>query len=444
MRVPFLLVLLAATASAQAPAGLDGHWSGAAVYTDGALRLLDLEIAVQDGDLDVVLTQPYNGFTRFGVSFTYEPGRIDGELAAELFGDEMRLVADLDDGTLRGTVVIGQDTTATVSLSRVVDYPLPGYSVEEVSFQAGVDTLAAAILLPDGEGPFATVVLVPGRGYGSTRGDMASWGLLMARNGIAALAVDSRGTGSSTGVDSLVTGAERVEDLDAALDFLATHPSVRPDAVGVLSNSAGGWVTPLAIQDRDDVAFWMALVSPAGSLADQQAEGTLALMRRSGQSFTEAEVAAARAYHVDLVEKSIAGEPWSAIAPLVADARRQSWAEFADLPDSPTDEQPSYFRRRTDFDNTAALGRLTLPILAIYAGEDDIVPPDYHISALRAMLGSTDDLTVLVLPGADHSLGRPSGPVGDGAWPVGYQRVWGRSGVLFTTLVDWARQQAGL
>lgn len=443
MRAFLLSLALAASATAQVPPDLEGQWSGAAIYDGGALRLIDLEIDVPSADvLEVVLTQPYNGFTRFSFPFAYEPGgSADGYMTAELFGDEMRLLIDLEDGTLRGTVVVGSDTTATVSLSRVLDYGIPTFDLEDVSFVAGRDTLYGSLVVPTSAGPHPTVLMVPGRGYGYGRGEMGEWATMMARNGVAALVYDARGTGSSTGVDSLTTGADRIEDVRVALDVLAGHPSVRADAVGVLSNSAGGWVTPLALEGRDDVAFWISLVGPVGSLAEQQSAAVRQLMRDSEQEFSDADYAAATAYQAQLVEVA----SWPEVAPLVEAAREQPWAEFADLPEGPENEQLRYFARRRGFDNTAALEVVRIPTLAVYGTADWVVPPGDHVPALEAASQRAGfDLTLPVLEGVDHSLGIPSGAVGEGSWPEGYTRAWARPGRLFTTIVDWTRAQAGL
>ncbi len=447
IRLLLLACLVAAPAGAQIPDALAGRWSGAAVYTGGALRLLDLDVSVVAADsLGTVLTQPYNGFTRFAVGFEYAPGRADGELTAELFGDEMRLVVDLTDGTLRGTVVTDGDTTATVSLARVLAYPLPTLRIDDLTFRAGPDTLAGSLVLPSGAGPHPVALLVPGRGFGYARTEMADWATLLARNGVGAFVYDARGTGGSTGNDSLTTGDDRVADVRAALDLLSSHPDVRGDALGILSNSAGAWVVPLAIEGRSDVSFWVSLVGPVGTLAGQQSAAVRRLMQDSGTLFTDAEVAAAVAYQERLVQLSLDGAPWAAFAPVVADASTQRWAEFADLPDSLTDEQLAYYRRRARFDNAAAMRRLRVPMLAVYGTADWVVPPEVHVPALRAAAAEAgnDALTVLVLPGAEHSLGVPGGRVGEGAWPGGYERVWGRSGVLFTTVAGWVRAQVGL
>ena len=437
------LFALAPAASAQIPDALAGRWSGAAV-SDGVPRLFDLQFEVEGDSLTTILTQPYNGFTRFGFDFRYtSEGPADGTLTGGLFGDEMRLLVDLADGSLRGTVASADSVTATVYLRRVLDYPLPGFSFAEASVPAGADTLSGTLLVPEGAGPHPAAVLVAGRGGYRTRGDMGEWAALLARNGIAALVYDQRGVGRSTGRPE-ATGETRVENVDAALDWLRAQDGIDGARVGVLSYSAGGWVTPLAIQDRDDVAFWVSLAGPAEGLAAQQGHTTTQLMRASGEEYAAAEYAAAFAYQARLVELAQAEAPWSDYAPLNAAARSARWAAHALIPDSLQQEDLAYYRSRTAFnDPDDALRRLDLPILALYGGADVIVHPDDNVPRLRQLVGD-DALTVVVLDGAEHSLGRPAGVHGAGDWPEGFRRPWARPGRLFTTIVDWTRERVGL
>ena len=436
-------VAFAPAAAAQVPDELAGRWSGAAV-SDGVPRLFDLEFEAEGDSLTTILTQPYNGFTRFSFDFRYSPeGPADGTLSGGLFGDEMRLLVDLADGSLRGTVTVDDSVTATVYLRRVLDYPLPGFSFAEASLRAGADTLSGTLLLPEGAGPHPAAVLVAGRGGYRTRGDMGEWAALLARNGIAALVYDQRGVGRSTGSPD-ATGETRVENVDAALDWLRAQPAIDGVRVGVLSYSAGGWVTPLAIQDRDDVAFWVSLAGPAEGLAAQQGHTTTALMRAAREPYTDAETEAAFAYQVRLVELAQAGAPWSDYEPLNDAARAARWAEHALIPDSLGQEDLSYYRSRAAFNDTdAALRRLDLPILAVYGGADVIVHPDDNVPRLRQLVGESA-LTVVVLDGAEHPLGRPAGLSGEGAWPERYRRPWARPGRLFTTVVEWTRERVGL
>jgi hypothetical protein len=53
----------------------------------------------------------------------------------------------------------------------------------------------------------------------------------------------------------------------------------------------------------------------------------------------------------------------------------------------------------------------------------------------NAALAANPDVTVLVAPGADHTLARPAGYVGEGE--ARYYRPWTRSAVVFDTLIAW-------
>ncbi len=163
----FLVLCGPGRSLAQVPLALEGRWSGAAIE-NGTPTLFELEFELVDDSVHTTLTQPYSGYSRFPYPFRYE----DGRLKSGLFGDEMDLIVDLRRGQLRGTVVNEGEITKTVFLQRVLDFPLPGYREEEVSYRAGSDTLAGSLLLPDGPGPYPAIVFVAGRGYGSRYGSI--------------------------------------------------------------------------------------------------------------------------------------------------------------------------------------------------------------------------------------------------------------------------------
>lgn len=281
MRLISCLALATLFASGPVAAqSLDGKWSGGAV-SQGSLLLFDLEFETIGDSLHTILTLPYNGFTRFPYPFQYR----DGRLKSELFGDEMDLLVDLEEGQLRGTVVEDDSVSATVFLQRVLSFPLPGYREEEVRFSAGTDTLAGSIPLPEGPGPYPAIVYVTGRSYGNRcqTYDMAN---RLVKFGIAGLVFDSRGTGRSTGRREATIGEGRSEDVSGAIEVLSKRDDIRRDQIGLLGNSAGGWVAPVVARRSPHVAFIVTIVGPAESLADQQGHVIQGLMRRSGVEFT--------------------------------------------------------------------------------------------------------------------------------------------------------------
>ncbi|MEM1269061.1 MAG: alpha/beta fold hydrolase [Bacteroidota bacterium] len=432
-----LLVLLALPVWAQTPpADLEGRWSGAYIE-QGTPTLFDLELRIEADTLAATLTQPYNGFSRFRIgSVRYE----DGHVRTALFGDLMDLRHDPVAGNLLGTITEDDSVTARVFLKKVIDFPLPEVSRREVRVPAGRDTLGGFLYLPEGSGPHPAIAYVPGRGA-TTRYSMADMAGRLARIGFAGVILDARGTGSSTGTFETITSTERFADLRANLDFLAGQPEIDPSRVGVLSNSAGGWVAPVVIAEREDVRFWVSIVGPAEGLAEQQGHVIQALMQQAGDStLTPSDYAAADAYTQELVRLMQAGALWPDVEPVVDEARDSRWWPYVDQPVDLTHPELSYFRSRPGFGAPeAAIRQLDLPILAVYGEKDIIVDPIYNVPKLRAATAGNPNVTILELPEANHSLGLPSGFRGEGEWPQRYYQGWSRPPAYYVTLVEWLR-----
>lgn len=433
------LVVVAFPADAQTardsiPEGLLGRWAGAHIE-QGTPALFELDFSFDaEGNLRTELTLPYNGYDRFAYDFTFTPGGpYDGTLTSGLFGDEMRLVVDLAEGHLRGTVMEGDSVTARVHLQKVVRFDLPPVRSEEVRYRAGRDTISGAIYFPATGARPPAVVLVPGRGYG-TRGNMIAWAKLLARSGIAALAFDARGKGRSTGDNASVTSDDRFEDVHAAFDFLSDRDDLGP--VGLLGNSAAGWIVPNVAAEREDVAFVVTLVGPAESLADQQGHVTTAYMRASGGAYSDAEYREAFSYQRQTVLLAQSGASWDEFERINEPARTSRWAEHALIPDSLNAPDLDYFRRRKGFD-VPRWDQVEVPVLAVFGEADLVVPPDDNVPLLEAALADNPDVTIVILPGADHAMARPSGMVGEGQWPDRYYRLWTRSPWVFEAVTEW-------
>jgi pimeloyl-ACP methyl ester carboxylesterase len=434
---------MAAPASAQSvkepvPEGLLGRWAGALIE-QGTPALFELDFSLDaDGRLRTVLTLPYNGYDRFPYDFVYTTdGEYDGTLTSGLFGDEMRLVLDLGEGHLRGTITEGDSVTARVHLQKVVRFDLPRIRSEEIRFRAGRDTIAGAIYFPDDAVRPPAVVLVPGRGYGS-RGNMSAWGKLLARSGIAALAFDGRGTGRSAGDNDAVTTLERFEDVHGALDLMAARTDLGP--VGLLGNSAAGWIVPNVAAEREDVAFVITLVGPAESLADQQGHVTTAYMRASGETYSEPEYAEAFEYQRQTVLLAQSGSSWDEFEKINEPAKAARWAEHALIPESLDAPDLDYFRRRVGFDAPNWAG-VRVPVLAVFGEADLVVTLEDNVPLLESALAANPDVTIVILPGADHAMARGAGLVGEGTWPDRFYRLWTRSPWVFEAVIEWLQER---
>jgi len=115
---------------------------------------------------------------------------------------------------------------------------------QDVVFESGGVRLGGTITLPGGRGPFPGAVLIGGSGP-SDRHNGGFFDVLtghLVASGVASLAYDKRGVGSSTGRWDTATIGELAADADAACTVLQAHMAVA-DAVSVLGHSEGGWVT---------------------------------------------------------------------------------------------------------------------------------------------------------------------------------------------------------
>lgn len=123
--------------------------------------------------------------------------------------------------------------------------------------------LGGTINLPLGAGPFPAVLLLPDEtipqhvnGAYDLLGELADY---LARQGLAVLRLDARGTGRSAAVPEANTAAELMADAQSALNFLRTHPGVDPVRVGLLGHGEGANVALLAAAQTPAPAFLVAL-----------------------------------------------------------------------------------------------------------------------------------------------------------------------------------------
>lgn len=163
--------------------------------------------------------------------------------------------------------------------------PQDGYTVEKVIFQSRPNHhVTASFYLPAGKGPFPGAIMPIGHSTNGKAADYVQRGcILLAKNGIAALAYDPIGQGerrqmldgegkveaavkSSTNEHTLTmvggllagrtTAGYRIWDGIRALDYLASRPEIDPERLGCTGCSGGGTLTSylMALDPRIKVA----------------------------------------------------------------------------------------------------------------------------------------------------------------------------------------------
>ena len=263
---------------------------------------------------------------------------------------------------------------------------------QDVTFQSGDATICGTITTPRGSGPHPAVVFIPGSGP-SHRERYRSHAQHFAQRGIASLSCDKRGVGGSSGDWRRATFDDLAADALAGIRVLQSYKYVDAQQIGLCGRSQGGWIAPLVASQSEDITFMILVSGPGVSPAEQvlyriesaagargfpaSLTGSALLAKRMLDSFTRTAFAGGR----------LQGIGTSGWAPRFVN-RAYRWAQVM------------------DFDPVPVLENVTCQVLAVFGETDTVVPVERSIDVVRRCLtrGECDDLTVAVIPQADHQL----------------------------------------
>jgi uncharacterized protein len=116
---------------------------------------------------------------------------------------------------------------------------------QAVTFPSAGLRLAGTVRVPSGVRPGerrAAFLVLHGFGSNHTSSNVQQPTKVLNDAGYVTLGFDMRGCGQSEGERGNLICLEEVEDTSSALTFLAKHPSVDPDRIGLIGSSFGGAV----------------------------------------------------------------------------------------------------------------------------------------------------------------------------------------------------------
>jgi dienelactone hydrolase len=232
----------------------------------------------------------------------------------------------------------------------------------EVRFRSGGATLSGTLTLPPGPGPYPAVAWVTGSGR-TTRAYLPDLLGLLLHHGVAVLAYDKRGVGQSGGsypgesaIQSTIDVLAR--DADAAVRFLAARPEIDPNRVGLAGHSQAGWIIPLAASRDTAVRFAVIFSGPAVTADEND-------------------------HYQNLTGE---GEAPPTLSPEAIDARV--------LAEGPGGVDPIPWIRA-----------LRIPVLWLYGGLDQHVPPRLSVLRLAPIAGEPGrEFTIETFAGGNHAL----------------------------------------
>jgi pimeloyl-ACP methyl ester carboxylesterase len=389
-----------AAAGGKAASTIDGHWEGA-LDRNGAKMAVRFDFKTRDGETSIqfssdswmVMDWPVGEIKYAFPKFHFDLGGDSGNKTA--------FDGELDGDTMEGRFA-GSEGEGSFSLRRVASVPL-AYKKEDVSFHNGGVTLSGTLFIPNTSGPHPAVIFVHGS-QAQTR-----WGTIMffadrfARRGIAALAYDKRGTGTSSGDWKTATYEELSDDALAGIHMLQQREEIHPDQIGALGHSEGGAVVAIMAAHSKDVAFIISADGTTGPSYKQDLFRVRKIVEARG--FTKAEVTRAMAFYNMWLQVARTGQGREQLDAEIPKVQNEKW--FALVAPPPRDHWAwTEYRKRADFDSLRYWAKVKVPVLLLYGERDEKVPATESIEQIDKALhaAGNPDYTEILIPQAEHNL----------------------------------------
>jgi pimeloyl-ACP methyl ester carboxylesterase len=269
---------------------------------------------------------------------------------------------------------------------------------EEVEFSGAGVRLSATITVPGPASASPGIVLIGGSGPSDRHND-GFFDLLrdhLVDAGVAVLAYDKRGAGRSSGNWATATVDDLAADAAAAVAALQARPQVTGRA-GVLGHSEGGWVALRLCARLATLRHLIINSCPAVSFAESEVYA----LTRAG-----AEPDKAAALIAQLTAAVRAGLDYQEGQRILASCDHEPWYPALAADGFSLDAAAwSQLGAWGHYDPGPDLDQLTTPTLAIFGGNDPLVPVHTSIARLRDTAERTARLQqITVFPGAGHRL----------------------------------------
>ncbi len=276
-----------------------------------------------------------------------------------------------------------------------------------LSFRWNHLQLAGSLHLPEGPAPYPAVLMAQGSGPSDrdSGGYFPPLRRALLDRGLAAFAFDKPGCGESSG-DWRHHGLEgRAEQITVGLDHLRDHPSIDGDRVGLFGHSQGGWLTQMLAGRQLPLAFAVAGSAPTMTVREQILYDHRQTLGSKGHG--DAAIAEALTLTQALQRAADEGEAFDTVASrLLAPASARPW--YVDL--GPIDNADDWHHFavlvRDRFDPAGALSRVACPFLAVYGGQDRLLPAweSAHRTGEALAMAPCTDATIVVFPTTDHRI----------------------------------------
>lgn len=255
-------------------------------------------------------------------------------------------------------------------------------------------------LPPDAERPLPAVVLA--HGSGPVTRHAGPWITFFLEQALAVLSYDKRGTGESGGAWETSTYLDLAEDLSAAVDWIRRQEEIDADRVGVHTSSQSGWYGPRTAKMNPGIAFLIQRAAPAVDIGVGTAHEIREEWRAEG--LNEDVIAPAYDFWLELHQLAAEQASLDEARELADEAARQPWFEptFGDWLELDT----GWWERHVanmQLEPAEDVAELSIPVLWFLAEEDENVPYEASMTALKGARESNRKLKVVTVHDAPHS-----------------------------------------
>jgi hypothetical protein len=399
-----------------------GRWEGS-IEAPGEPLVVKVDLEQADGAWSGTIDIPAQGasdlplsdVTVDGATVQFTIAGVPGDPTFEGTLADSEISGEFTQGPARLPFRLGREAVEVEAPARPQEPkpPFP-YDEEEVEYRNGNVRIAGTLTLPPGEGKVPAALLISGSGALNRDLELAGHKpfLVLADHltqlGIAALRVDDRGVGGSTGSTWQSTSRDKANDVLVGVRFLRGHDRIDPERVGLIGISEGGLVAPLALNrvEPGTIAYAVLLAGPGvpgGDLLRQQLRRIAAADGVPAEKIEELAALQDRALQIVASEMPPA-EAEAALREVAAEqmASAPATAQLSDedlestLAAAVETNLSPWFRFFIRYDPRPALGGLAVPTLALFGGKDTQVDADQNQSAMEAaFVGSSNkDITV--------------------------------------------------
>jgi hypothetical protein len=302
--------------------------------------------------------------------------------------------------------------------------------------------LTGTVLMPVGKGPFPGVVLVHGSGPATRDGFQGLIRFMAdayARNGIASLIFDKRGTGNSKGDWQTASFDVLAGDVAAAVAKLREQPGVEPAQVGLSGTSQAGWVMAAATSMITRPAFVVMQSAGGSGLTAEEQEMARVRLEMTADGRPETEIAEAQRFLALRDHYVKTGLGWEVLDSAWQRAKESTWIEY---PGGVPPRESAYwgwYRSIIAFDPRPYWEKYEGPVLALFGGLDTPTPVPQALAGFSGARSkgrrSADSIVVVRSATHDFFLGETGGRK---EFPILQQLIPG----YYDVIVEWVKRHA--